>query len=56
MEKSALDTGSQSEFDRAIARYIPWASEWDGALPADVFFGVWADFQREDRQVELRAK
>jgi hypothetical protein len=47
---------SQSEFDRTISRYISWASEWDGALPADVFFSVWADFQREDRQVELRAR
>jgi hypothetical protein len=56
MEEPSLDTLSQSEFDRAIARYISWASEWDGALPADVFFGVWADFRREDRQIELRAR
>jgi hypothetical protein len=56
VEEPTLDTVSQSEFDQAIARYISWASEWDGALPADVFFGVWADFQREDRQVELRAR
>ena len=56
MEEPTLEPISQPEFDRAIARYISWASEWDGALPADVFFGVWADFQREDRQVELRAR
>jgi len=24
-------------------------------LPADVFFGVWADFQYRERPVELRA-
>ena len=55
MEKPILGAIAQSDFDRAIAQYISWASEWDGALPADVFFGVWVDFQREDRQVELRA-
>jgi len=27
----------QAEFDEAIERYVDWASEWDGALPADVF-------------------
>jgi hypothetical protein len=39
---------AQSDFDPVIARYISWASEWVGALPADAFFGVWADFQHED--------
>lgn len=56
MEEPTLDTISQSEFEQAIERYTSWASEWDGALPADVFFGVWADLQREERQVELRAR
>jgi hypothetical protein len=37
---------SQSEFDRVIARTVSWASQCDGALPVDVFFGVWADFRR----------
>ena len=55
MEEPALELMSQSDFDRAIARFFSCASEWDGALPADVFFGVWGDFQREDRQVELCA-
>jgi len=40
IERPTLDTVSQSDFDRAIARYISWASEWDGALPAEVFFGL----------------
>ncbi len=44
MDQSAIDTISQ-EFDEAIEQYISWASEWDGALPADVFFGVWADLR-----------
>ena len=56
MKEPTLGAISQSDFDRAIARYISWASECDGALPADVFFGVWADLQREERQVELRAR
>lgn len=51
-----IDTISQQEFNQAIEQYISWASEWDGALPADVFFGVWADLQRQGRPVELRAR
>ena len=49
-----IDTISQQEFDEAIEQYISWASEWDGALPADVFFDVWADLQHRERPVELR--
>ena len=45
MDQSVIDTISQQEFDEAIEQYISWASEWDGALPADVFFGVWADLR-----------
>ena len=56
MEEPTLDSISQPDFEQAIERYVTWASEWDGALPADVFFGVWADLQREDRQVELHAR
>jgi len=55
MDQSAIDTISQ-EFDEAIEQYISWASEWDGALPADVFFGVWADLRHRERPVELRAR
>jgi hypothetical protein len=56
MDQSTIDTISQQEFDEAIEQYISWASEWDGALPADVFFGVWADLQHRERPVELRAR
>ncbi|MBC8264594.1 MAG: hypothetical protein H8E47_10780 [Anaerolineales bacterium] len=55
MDQATIDTISQQEFDEAIEQYISWASEWDGALPADVFFGVWADFQHRERPVELCA-
>ena len=56
MSQPAIDTISQQEFDEAIERHIHWASEWDGALPADVFFGVWADLQQEKKSLELRAR
>ncbi len=55
MDQPTIDTISQQEFDEAVEQYISWASEWDGALPADVFFGVWADLQRRKRPIELRA-
>ena len=29
--------GSREEFHQAIERYIAWASEWDGSLPAGIF-------------------
>jgi hypothetical protein len=56
MDQPTIDTISQPQFEETVERYIRWASEWDGALPADVFFGVWADFQRQARPVELRAR
>ena len=56
MDQSTIDTISPQEFDEAIEQYISWASEWDGALPADVFFGVWADLQHRERPVELQAR
>ncbi|MGB0385613.1 MAG: hypothetical protein ACPGWR_12400 [Ardenticatenaceae bacterium] len=28
----------------------------NGALPADLFFDVWADLQREERTVQLNAR
>ena len=56
MDRSTIDTISKQEFDEATEQYINWASEWDGALPADVFFGVWADLQHRERPVELRAR
>jgi hypothetical protein len=43
---SAINNISHEEFEKAIQEHITWASEWDGALPADVFFGLWADLHR----------
>jgi len=56
MDQPTIDTISQQEFEEAIEQYIGWAAEWDGALPADVFFGIWADFQRQESPVELHAR
>ena len=51
-----IDTMSQQAFDKAIEQYTSWAPEWDGALPADVFFGVWADLQHREQSIELHAQ
>lgn len=45
----------QEDFQQAIQEYIHWASEWDGALPADVFFGAWAELQKEKETLSLKA-
>ena len=55
MNKSAIDNISHEEFERAIQEHITWASKWDGALPADVFFGLWAELHSEKRTLELKA-
>lgn len=45
----------EEDFQQAIQEYIHWASEWDGALPADVFFGAWAELQKEKETLSLKA-
>jgi hypothetical protein len=47
---------SDEEFEQIISKHINWASEWDGILPADVFFGAWADLRQEHKPVELQAR
>ena len=56
MKRPTIDTISEQAFDESIQKYISWASEWDGALPADTFFGVWADLQREKKPLALKAR
>lgn len=48
-----VENATNEEFDKLINQHIAWAAEWDGALPADVFFGVWADLQRERKPLEV---
>lgn len=51
-----IETISPQSLAAVVERHINWASEWDGALPADVFFGAWADMKAERRPLELRAR
>lgn len=44
------------QFEELVEYYIHWAEAWDGALPADVFFGVWADFQEASQPIALHAR
>ena len=55
-EQPDIETVSQEEFDETLRRYISWAAEWDGSLPADVFFGAWADLTQAEVPVELHAR
>ena len=40
MKRPTIDAISEQAFDESIQKYISWASEWDGALPADTSPGV----------------
>ena len=39
-----------------IQQHINWAAEWDDALPADTFFDIWAEFQKEKNTIALKAR
>ena len=41
---------------QTIQRHINWAAEWDGALPTEAFFGIWAEFQKEKNTIALKAR
>ena len=56
MTQATIESMSPDAFDEAVEKYISWASEWDGSLPADTFFGVWADLQRETGPFSLKAR
>jgi hypothetical protein len=56
LETSARRLFPDLKFEQVIREHISWAAEWDGVLPADVFFGAWADLQQERKPVELRAR
>ena len=51
-----IEPVSPEELDDTIKAHLEWAGDWDEALPADVFFGLWGDFQGEKRPLELRAR
>ena len=56
MTPETIESVSTTEFEDAVKQYINWAAAWDGALPADVFFGIWADFQQEKKPLRLQAR
>jgi len=56
MTQSTVESMSLDAFDEAVEKYISGASEWDGSLPADTFFGVWADLQTEKGAFSLKAR
>jgi hypothetical protein len=56
LETSARRLFLDLKFEQVIREHISWAAEWDGVLPADVFFGAWADLQQEHKPVELQAR
>ncbi len=51
-----IETLSSQQLAETVEEYIAWASDWDGALPADVFFGVWADMKAEKHPLEIHAR
>lgn len=55
-EANSIETISLRSLGAAVERYIDWASDSNGALPADVFFGAWADMKAERSPRELRAR
>lgn len=56
MMPETIESVSTAEFENAIQQYISWAAAWDGALPADVFFGIWTDFQQAKKPLKLHAR
>jgi len=56
MSQPTIDTIWQEGFEEAVQTYISWSAEWDGTLPADTFFGVWADLQRDKKLLALKAR
>jgi hypothetical protein len=42
MFEEAIDAISEREWEDAIAAHLAWGETWQGDLPADVFFDVWA--------------
>jgi hypothetical protein len=56
MTPETVEGVATPEFENAVKEYIRWAAAWDGALPADAFFGVWADLQQEKKPLKLQAR
>jgi hypothetical protein len=55
MTQPGIDDLSHEEFEKILQDHITWASEWDTVLPAQDFFGLWADLQEKKQPVALKA-
>lgn len=55
-ERQNIETVSSQQLKDAVESYITWASNWDGTLPADVFFGAWADMKADKQPLEIMAR
>ena len=51
-----IESTSTEAFEQVLSDYVSWAADWDGSLPPDVFFGVWADLQHEKKPLEIHAR
>lgn len=56
MSDPTIDAISAEAFNEAVEEHINWAATWDGDLPPDAFFGVWADLQKEKKPMALKAR
>ena len=50
------NTIAPDEFKAVIQTHIEWAAEWNGDLPADKFFGLWAGRLEERQTLVLTAR
>jgi len=44
-----------AEYEAVVERFIEEASRWDGSLPVETFFEVWAAIERRKETVEVQA-
>jgi hypothetical protein len=52
----AIDAISDQEWDQAVAAHLDWGQAWHGDLPADVFFGVWANLARRAKPLVVKVQ
>ncbi len=50
------NTIAPDEFEAVIQTHINWAADWDGNLPVDEFFGLWAGLLEERQTLALTAR
>lgn len=42
MFEETIDTIPDRDWEEALTAHLAWGETWQGDLPPDVFFGVWA--------------